>query len=260
MPESAQVQHSFDPQAGGYLRGAVMFLPCLLWAIGYLIFLYLWALILPKLLLRHRVKAIRLWGQVQLKLLGIRMEVHGQENLDTPGPKILLFNHISAFDMAVLSSTYTARTSVIYKKEFHRIPVMGRVMRFFGMIPIDRSNHEAAIRTLAKATEQIKQQNLHVLIAPEGTRSRDGSLGTFKKGPFHMALQSGAPLIPVVTQGIESLVPGGSPFARSGVIRVNFLPEIPTQSWNRRNLNAHMEEVRNLFAQYHPKREELKTA
>jgi 1-acyl-sn-glycerol-3-phosphate acyltransferase len=249
---------AFDPQVGGRLRGLLMFLPCLLWAIAYLVFLYLWSLLGPRSLRRNQVKAIRLWGSVQLQLLGIRLDIRGLEHLEGGGPKIMLFNHISALDMAVLSSTYCARSSVIYKKEFHRIPVMGRMMRFFGMISIDRSNREAAIRTLAEATAQIKAQNLQVFIAPEGTRSRDGSLGPFKKGPFHLSMQSGAPLLPVVTQGIETLVPGGSPFPRSGVIRVNYLPEISTQNWNRRNLNQRMEEVRDLYAQYHPKREGLK--
>jgi 1-acyl-sn-glycerol-3-phosphate acyltransferase len=240
-----------DPQAGGRIRGLLMLLPVFLWAFGYMIYLMILAVFAPRVLRRDPAKAIRPWGSVMLKMHGIRLEVHGQENLDPNGPQIILFNHVNIFDLVVLSAVWGDDFSVIYKKEFHKIPLMGRLMRFFGMIPIDRSNRERAMKSMAEASKHVREQNKKVLVAPEGTRSHDGRLQDFKRGPFHLALETKAPVVPMIMRGLEVLVPGMSK-VRSGVIRVDFLPAIATSEWTRRTLDQHVNEVRQTFLQYLP--------
>jgi 1-acyl-sn-glycerol-3-phosphate acyltransferase len=241
-----------DPQAGGRIRGVLMLLPVLIWAFAYLFYLMTLVVFAPGVLRRDPAKAIRPWGGGMLKILGIRLEVHGREHLDPYGPQIILFNHVTIFDLAVIAAVWGENFSVIYKKEFHKIPLMGRLMRFFGMIPIDRSNRERAMQSMAEASEHVREQNKKVLVAPEGTRSHNGRLQDFKRGPFHLALETKAPVVPMVMRGLEVLVPGMTKPARSGVIRVDFLPVINTSDWTRRTLGAHVEEARQAFLQYLP--------
>lgn len=242
----------FDPQPGGRLRGALMMIPVLIWAFGYMFWLMIMTLIMPGYLRRNAVPAIRRWGTVILKMLGIRIEVHGIENLQVAGPRVVLFNHVNVFDLVVLSALWSEGGSVIYKKEFHKIPMMGRLMVFFGMIPIDRGNRERAVKSMSEAAQMAREQNKKVMVAPEGTRSHDGRLGAFKRGPFHLAMESGAPVVPFIMRGLETLVPGLSKPPRTGVVRVDILEALPTEGWNRKSLDAHVDEVREIFLQYLP--------
>ena len=87
-------------------------------------------------------------------------------------------------------------------------------------------------------------------MAPEGTRSTTGKLAAFKKGPFHLALQTGAPIVPMVQRGSEKLSPGGTLIARSGRIRIDYLPAISTIDWNRKQLSTHIQYVREQYLKY----------
>ena len=102
---------AFDPQAGGRLRGALMLLPVLIWAFGYMFWLLIVTLIAPNWLRRNNVSIIRRWGHVILAMLGIRVEVHGREHLQPDAPRLVLFNHVNVFDLVVLwrSGTKAAR-------------------------------------------------------------------------------------------------------------------------------------------------------
>jgi len=243
---------SFDPQPGGRLRGALMMIPVLIWAFGYMFWLLILTLIVPGHLKRNAVPTIRRWGAVILKMLGIRIEVHGREHLQVDAPRVVLFNHINVFDLVVLSAVWDEGCSVIYKKEFHKIPIMGRLMVFFGMIPIDRGNRERAFKSMSEAAQMARELHKKVMVAPEGTRSHDGRLGAFKRGPFHLAMEARAPVVPFIMRGLETLVPGMSKPPRTGVVRVDILEPISTEDWNRKSLDAHVEEVRQLFLEYLP--------
>lgn len=233
------------------MRGLLMLLPVFLWVFVYMFYLMVLVIVAPGVLRRDPPKAIRPWGGGILKLLGIRLEVHGAEHLDPDHPQIILFNHVNIIDLAVLSAIWGDKFSVIYKKEFHKIPLLGRLMRFFGMIPIDRSNRERAMKSMADASKYVREENKKVLVAPEGTRSRDGKLREFKRGPFHLALETKAPVVPMVMRGLEVVLPSLTK-ARTGVIRVDFLPAIDTSDWTRRSLGKHVDEVRLEFLKYLP--------
>ncbi len=249
-PSSKMIQDEYNPSPGGRLRPYIMVLPALLTVVIYLIWLRIFALLFPKWVRKNEIGIIRAWGRWPLALLGIRVEVKGLEHREAPGAKLLLFNHVNVFDLLVLATTWTAGSTVIYKKEFHKIPVMGRLMRFFGMIPVDRSNREKAVQSLNHAGDLVREEGRIVLMAPEGTRSGTGKLAAFKKGPFHLALQTRVPVVPVVQRGLETLAPNGTLLARSGLIQVRYLPAFDTTEWSRQTLGEHMDEVREAFLQY----------
>jgi 1-acyl-sn-glycerol-3-phosphate acyltransferase len=112
-----------------------------------------------------------------------------------------------------------ANVRMIYKKEINRIPLLGWAMLATGFIPIDRSNARKAMRSLESATAKISK-GLSVVIYPEGTRTRDGSVGEFKRGMFVIAEKSGAEIVPVSLSGTFELMPRGTLKSRSGKVNM----------------------------------------
>ena len=153
-------------------------------------------------------------------------------------------------DLLVLGALCPPHPIVLYKKELGRLPGLGQALRSLGMISVDRSNHEAAIASIREAGRRIRAERASVLISPEGTRSRDGTLGDFKLGAFHLAAQTGVPIVPMVMRGIERLSPLGSPLVRSGVVRVDFLEPIDTSAWSPADVRLHAQRTRTLFLSY----------
>jgi 1-acyl-sn-glycerol-3-phosphate acyltransferase len=98
------------------------------------------------------------------------------------------------------------RTSVLVKKEVFRIPILSKAMLMARFVPVNRRNRDAAIASIHEATEVMKT-GVNMMIFPEGTRSPDGKLLPFKKGPFHLAQESGVSIIPMTIYGTETLMP-----------------------------------------------------
>ena len=97
-----------------------------------------------------------------------------------------MFNHTSLLDTFIVVALIPEFTGAIGKKEQFKIPIWGAVLRRWGVVGIERDNVAEAVRSLGAVEEAVKS-GVSLLIAPEGTRSPDGTLGVFKKGPFHVA-------------------------------------------------------------------------
>jgi len=211
-------------------------------------------LLLPGRFRRRRVAWIHFWGRTLFAMMGIRLEVHGRENLPEDVPLLLLFDHVGLVDMMVLACLWNERSTVVHKREFHRIPVLGFVMKRLDLVAIDRSNRAEAIRALERVAEIVRERRAWVWMAPEGTRSRDGRLGPFKMGPFHLAVATHAPIVPVLLRGIEVVNPGGGLQVRSGTIRVDFLHPIPTDGYDQDHVRDLADRVRRVFLRWLPDR------
>ena len=125
---------------------------------------------------------------------------------------------------------------------------MGQLMQAAGVIFIDRKNREKAIEAMQPAVDALKG-GTSLVIFPEGTRSYSYELGPFKKGAFHLAMQAGVPVIPMVLKNAHDALPRGKALIQPSVVEVCILPPIPTKNWKKKNLNKHIEEVRSLFLQ-----------
>lgn len=248
------------PKTGGRLRGIILLLPAVLFAFGYVLLLIPTLLLFRKWSERHRTALIRGWGKGLLWMFGVRLELGGLANRDAHGAKILATNHVSLLDLMVYSAAWGEGGTVIYKKEFGKIPLIGRCMRLLGFIAVDRGNPEAARQSMADAATGIRERGLAVWIAPEGTRSRQGGLQEFKMGAFHLAMQTGAPIVPCIMRGVAEVNPIGSFLVRSGTVRVDYLPPVHPEGWNRSNLREKATEVRRLFLRYLPAAEGAKGA
>jgi 1-acyl-sn-glycerol-3-phosphate acyltransferase len=138
------------------------------------------------------------------RLCGVRVKVRGLEHLGS-GPYIFAPNHQSHFDIAALLGYLPGNNRFAAKKEMFDQRMLGAVLRTLGMIPIDRDNPLEAIQVL----NQLALENYSVIIFPEGTRSRDGNLLPFKKGPFVAAIHLGVPIVPVICKGTREVMPRG---------------------------------------------------
>jgi len=151
----------------------------------------------------------RIWSGWILKSLGIPLSVVGRERLEPGRTYVLMSNHHSVFDIFALFRAVDLPLRMVAKREIFWIPILGWSMWMCGFIPIDRSKRESAIRSLDRAAGKIRS-GVNVLVFPEGTRSRDGRLKSFKKGGFMLALEAGAPVVPVVVLGTNRIMVKGS--------------------------------------------------
>jgi 1-acyl-sn-glycerol-3-phosphate acyltransferase len=160
----------------------------------------------------------RVWGPVGLWLAGARIEVV-RPPAPPPGPVIFASNHESVLDIWVLFAILPRNFRFIAKQELYRLPIFGWYMRIGGHVPVDRSNNQRAVASLAKAGEAIRG-GTSIVVFPEGTRSRTGFVQPFKKGPFVVAKEAGVPVIPIAISGTGSITPSQKIEVHPGAVRV----------------------------------------
>jgi 1-acyl-sn-glycerol-3-phosphate acyltransferase len=129
------------------------------------------------------------------RLLGIRIRVEGLENIPQ-GVCVFMANHTSNFDPPAIALAIPRRVALLAKKELFKIPIVGAALTVANIVPVDRKDRESAVASVDKAVANLKA-GVSFLVYPEGTRSRDGRLLPFKKGTFVMAIEAGAPIVPV---------------------------------------------------------------
>jgi len=142
------------------------------------------------------------WAQELLDIAEMKVDVHGRDAVDWSRAYIVMSNHQSLLDIPVIAVTLPGSLRFVAKKELFRIPLWGPAMARAGIISIDRQDRQSAIESLRAAGEALKS-GVHIWIAPEGTRSLDGQLGKLKKGGFQLAIDTGAPILPMVIDGTK---------------------------------------------------------
>lgn len=182
---------------------------------------------------------------VSRRILGLKVEVEGLENVDPRRSYVFMANHVSFLDGPLLFYIIPQRVRVILKKGIFRIPVAGPAMRFIGFIPVDRKSLSSGKRSIDKAVQAMKENRYSFLIFPEGTRSNDGKLHDFKRGGFFLAIAAQAPIIPVTIKGTFELMPRGRIFVRRGKIKVIFHPPVETAGRTQADTPALMSQVFN---------------
>ncbi len=160
------------------------------------------------------------------KLARIRVVTTGLENVPAHTSCIFMANHISNLDPPALIPRIPGRTSAFLKRSLMKIPVLGYGLKLGEFVPVDRDGRvESAVESVA-AARRVLDKGVHITTFVEGTRSRDGRLLPFKKGPFYLAMEAGAPCVPISIHGTETMMAKGSLRVRPGTAHILFHPPL----------------------------------
>ncbi|KAJ1308365.1 hypothetical protein OPQ81_004074 [Rhizoctonia solani] len=161
-------------------------------------------------------------------LLGIDFVVEGEEYISTPSA-VYIGNHQSMLDILYLGRIFPKRASIMAKKELKWSPLLGQFMALSGAVFVDRKNSKDALHALAKAGDEMKAKGVSLWVFPEGTRSSSEvpNMLPFKKGAFHLAVQAGVPIVPVVCENYWRLYRKGT--LDEGTLKIRVLPPISTK-------------------------------
>ncbi len=169
-----------------------------------------------------------------IRASGIQVEVTGREHLPVGQSCIYMCNHVSNLDPPVIIPNLPGRSSVLLKKQLMSIPILGTAMRMAKFVPVERGSRRDAAKASVEAAAEALRAGLSILVFPEGTRSIDGRLASFKKGPFFLAQQTGAPIVPIAISGTERMMGKGSMWITPGIARVQMLAAIDSRSFASR--------------------------
>jgi putative phosphoserine phosphatase/1-acylglycerol-3-phosphate O-acyltransferase len=186
------------------------------------------------------------WGDLALSLAGIDLRVEGEEHLWSHRPAVFIFNHQSGIDALLMIKLVRRDVTGVGKQELRRNPIFGPLFSAAGVVFIDRANSKAAVEQLKPAVTALREGR-SLVIAPEGTRSSTPKLGRFKKGAFHMAMQAGVPIVPVVFRNALDALPKHAIVVRPATVEAVVLPPIDTSGWTAESLDEEIDAIR---AQY----------
>jgi 1-acyl-sn-glycerol-3-phosphate acyltransferase len=169
-----------------------------------------------------------------VRAAGIKMEISGLENVPAGRSCIFMSNHVSNLDPPVVLPLLPGRSSVLLKKELMNIPILGKAMRLAKFVPVERGSRRDAAKASVEAAAEALRSGLHIVVYPEGTRSLDGRLSTFKKGPFFLAKETQAPIVPIAVSGTQTMMRKGSSAITPGLARIELLPAIEPSKYTTR--------------------------
>jgi 1-acyl-sn-glycerol-3-phosphate acyltransferase len=198
-----------------------------------------WVLITGDILPLYRAGIWAAWKGI--RIAGLKVQTLGLERLDPQSTYVFMANHASMLDPPLLLPLIPGRTSVIAKRELFNYPILGKAMRMASLVPVDRGDRDAGIAAVHTATEVVKQ-GLHMTIFVEGSRSPDGKLLPFKKGPFYLAEECRVPVVPVTISGTHAAMPKKRLAIKPGPVTVTFHAPIAPADFGTRE--ALMEKVR----------------
>lgn len=169
------------------------------------------------------------WGaKTWLRACGARVKVTGIENIDPNVSYVFASNHRSYLDTATLFFYAGKKMGLVAKKELLKVPVLGQGMSFVNIIAIDRSNPERGRASMKKARD-VMHDGYSFGVFVEGTRAIPGELLPFKKGAFHLAIQTESPIVPVAIKNTDWMMGKKTGVAFAGLIEMKLLPPIETR-------------------------------
>jgi 1-acyl-sn-glycerol-3-phosphate acyltransferase len=198
---------------------------------------------------REALYPLALWGaKTWLRACSARVKVNGADNIDPNRSYVFISNHRSYLDTAALFRYVGKRIGLVAKKELLKVPVLGQGMGFVNVIAIDRSNPERARQSMERA-RQVMERGYSFGVFAEGTRAMPGELLPFKKGAFHLALQTGSPIVPVAIRNTDWMMGKRTGVAYPGTIEMFLLPPIETTGKDDGDLAELLTQTREGIAQ-----------
>lgn len=191
--------------------------------------------------------SVSLFADTASALIGLNLKIVGEHHLWSHRPAVFIFNHQSNVDLVIVSRLLRRDIVGVGKREIGDIPIVGKVMEAAGVVLIDRHNSASAIEVMTQLAETMRIEGKSVCVSPEGTRAVTPKLATFKKGAFHLAIQAGVPIVPIVIHNSNDVQPKGDYIFHPGTVKVEVLPPVDTGKWSAGTIDLHVEEVRNMY-------------
>ena len=188
-----------------------------------------------------------LFADTAAAITGMEIDVTGEEHIWSNRPCVFIFNHQSQADVIIVPYILRRYLAGVGKKEIADVPIIGKIMQWGGTVLIDRENSKSAQEAMAPLIDVMRKEGRSVCIAPEGTRSTSTTLGRFKKGAFHLAMQAKVPIVPIVIHNAIDVAPRGQFVFKPATVKVTVLPPVSTDNWRVENLDQHIDAVRDQF-------------
>ncbi len=206
---------------------------------------WLGSFVLPGRRLEPLIKAA---CRTVLSVCGIRLRVRGRENAVPGRQYVVMMNHVNFFDPFVLYAAFPGWARGVEEESHFRWPVYGPTIRRLGVIPISRTDSARAKDSMARAADLLRSRPGYSLaILPEGTRTPDGKLGSFKRGGFLLALETGLEILPMVQIGAERINLKGSLLIRPGRLDVVIEPAVSPTGYSKENVWDFVDRVRKVY-------------
>ena len=187
-----------------------------------------------------------LWSRLNSWLVPMIVSVKGRENIQPDTSYIILTNHQSAYDIFLIYGWIGIDIKWIMKKELRKIPGLGFGSEKVGHIFLDRSNSRAAIESLNVAKKKLVN-GTSVVVFPEGTRSKTGIPGPFKRGAFKLAIDLGLPVLPVTLIDTRKVLPADSFNILPAKVKMVINKPITIDGYNEKNMQELIEKTRNVI-------------
>lgn len=191
--------------------------------------------------------SVSVFADTASALIGLNLKISGEEHLWSRRPAVFVFNHQSNVDLVIMARLMRRDISGVGKRELRDMPVIGRVLEASGVVLIDRSNTAAAIASMAPLVDAMRVEGKSVCLSPEGTRAISPRLAEFKKGAFHLAMEAGVPMVPIVIHNSGDVQPKGDMLYHPGTVKVDVLPPVDTSEWTVETIDEHVAEVRGMY-------------
>ena len=218
-----------------------------LWTVGALFFLVFFSLIAIGMTLfspKTIYPAVRILARMQLLIMGVNVKILGLENIDQKHSYIVMGNHESLFDIFAMPAALPMHLVCVEAAYHFSLPLWGYLTRKWGNIPIQRKNKTKAIKALQKAKQVIKS-GTSIVILPEGHRTLTGKIETFKKGPFHLAKEAKADILPFAFIGLYEFNNKNSWLLHPQTVSVVFGKPMPYASFKDLTIDTLKEQVRD---------------
>ncbi len=194
-------------------------------------------------------KYARMWSRQLLAIAGVKVIVTGLELLPTEDSFVLISNHASLFDIPILLGNIDRKLVIMYKRELERIPIFGWGLRLSPFVAVNRSAAREAMSSLEEAAALITG-NISVIIFPEGSRSKDGTLGEFRRGAFKVALLSRKPIVIAAIAGSSNILPSGKLSFKPGEVKLKICKVVTDYEVNTRaEEKAFIEDAKRTIAE-----------
>jgi putative phosphoserine phosphatase/1-acylglycerol-3-phosphate O-acyltransferase len=191
--------------------------------------------------------SVSVFADTASALIGLNLRVKGEEHLWSHRPAVFIFNHQSNVDMVIIARLLRRDITGVGKREIRDMPVIGRVMEAAGVVLIDRKNSASAIEAMKPLVDAMRVEGKSVCLSPEGTRAPTIKLSAFKKGAFHLAMQAGVPIVPIVIHNSGDVQPKGDMLYHPGTVEVEVLPPVDTSEWSADTIDKHVAEVHDMY-------------